>query len=83
MSAKQTENLGRRQQQPSNRIMRTQSDNVAYGQHQKDMYEIASVDISNVRVTKDESGKSFAVYLVSVVMKTGRLLFVITLIFLY
>jgi hypothetical protein len=73
MSAKHTENLGRRNnnQFPPNRIARTQSDNVAYGQFQKDMYEIASADISNVRVTKDESGHSFAVYLISVVMKTG------------
>jgi hypothetical protein len=65
------ENLKSRQPLPPGRIVRTQSDNVSYGTHQKDYYVIQSVDISGWRIHKDEHGKTYAAYVVVVTMKSG------------
>jgi hypothetical protein len=80
MESKQ-ENSSRitRQPLPQGRITRTQSDNVSYGSHEKDYYEIQSVDISSYRIHKDDHGKTYAAYLIVVMMKSGVLTFAIWL----
>ena len=73
MSSRVTENLGRRQNIPVGRVLRTQSDNVSYASLQKDFFEIESVDIPSYRLKRDQTGKSYCVYAIAVVMKSGTL----------
>lgn len=70
-AVKPADGLNRRQALPQGRITRTQSDNVSYGTHQKEYYEIGSVDISTWRIHKDENGKAYAAYVIIVTMKSG------------
>ena len=72
------DNLNLRQ---NGRIIRTHSDTVSHVSLQKEHLEISGVTIKAWKLKKDEQGNLFAVYIIRVVMRSGKETFIFCIAF--